>query len=237
LIFENAGGVLRLAITIIRTVILYIAIVVSVRVMGKRQLGELEPAELVVAVLISDLASHPLQDLGTPLLHGLIPVITLLCCEVLISAGIMKSAKFRVLICGKPSIIIDKGRIVQSEMRKNRFTIDELAEELRKKGIMDISTVQYAIMETDGSLSTMLFPSESPVTPKQMGLEVRDTAYPVIVINDGRIMSENLKSIGFNEQWLKAEVSKRKIKRVEDVYLMSVDSERKIYFTKKEQGK
>ena len=116
-----------MAVTIIRTIIIFVSLVISMRIMGKRQLGELEPAELVVAVLISDLASHPLQDPGIPLLYGLIPVATLLCCEILISAGILKSVRFRSLICGRPSVLIKNGVIDQLEMKKNRFTFDELA--------------------------------------------------------------------------------------------------------------
>ena len=122
-----------MAIAIIRTLILYAVIIISLRIMGKRQIGELEPAELVVAVLISDLAAHPLQDIGTPQLYGLIPVLTLLCCEVLMSGFIVKSIKFRKLVCGKPSLLIHKGKIIQSEMKSNRFTLDELSEQLRKK--------------------------------------------------------------------------------------------------------
>jgi uncharacterized membrane protein YcaP (DUF421 family) len=221
----------------IRTLILYIALVASMRVMGKRQLGQLEPAELVIAVLISDLAAHPLQDIGTPLLYGLIPVITLLCCEVLISAGIIKSLKLRTFVCGKPSIIIDNGRIVQAEMKKNRFTLDELTEDLRKKSILDIATVKYAILETDGSLSTLMFPAEAPVTPKQMNINADDNGYPIIVINDGRVLEKNLNKIGYNMKWLTAQLKNRKISEAKDVYLMSVDSAGKIYFAIKEPSK
>ncbi|MDR3277694.1 MAG: DUF421 domain-containing protein, partial [Oscillospiraceae bacterium] len=134
-----------MAIAIIRTLILYLAIVVSMRVMGKRQLGELEPAEFVVAVLISDLAAHPLQDIGTPLLYGLIPVLTLLCCQVVISAAALKSVRLRAVISGKPSLVIENGKLLQKEMKKNRYTVDELTEHLRKKDITDVAAVKYAI--------------------------------------------------------------------------------------------
>lgn len=227
----------NLAIAIIRTLILYIALIVSMRIMGKRQLGQLEPAELVIAVLISDLAAHPLQDIGTPLLYGLIPVITLLCCEVLISAGIIKSLKIRTFVCGKPSIIIDNGKIVQPEMMKNRFTLDELTEDLRKKSIMDIGTVKYAILETDGTLSTLLYPDEAPLTPKQMHVQAEDNGYPVIVINDGRVLDENLNKIGYNDKWLQEQLRSRKISEAKDVYLMTVDSAGGIYYAVKEQSK
>ncbi|MEL4105736.1 DUF421 domain-containing protein [Oscillospiraceae bacterium WX1] len=223
-----------MAISIIRTLIIYVAIIVSMRLMGKRQLGELEPAELVVAVLISDLAAHPLQDIGTPLLYGLVPVVTLLCCEIFISAFIVKSLKFRAFVCGKPSLVIQKGTIIQSEMKKNRFTLDELSEQLRKKDISDISTVKYAVLETDGSLSTVLYADQAPLTPKQMNVQTDDTAYPVMIVNDGRVLSNNLEKMGYNDIWLKRQLTNRNIPDVKKVYLMTVDEAGRIYFAEKE---
>lgn len=223
-----------MAIAIIRTVILYAIIIFSLRIMGKRQVGELEPVELVVAVLISDLAAHPLQDIGTPLLNGLIPVLTLLCCEVLISAFIVKSIKFRAIISGKPSLIIKKGEIIQEEMKKNRFTLDELSGQLRKKNITDISTVKYGILETDGTLSTLLYTAHSPVTPQQMNLQTDDIGYPVVVINNGRVLENNLKKMGVNDVWLRNQLKNRNIKEPQDVYLMTVDDAGRIYFAVKE---
>ena len=226
-----------MAISIIRTVIVFLALIISMRVMGKRQLGELEPAELVIAVLISDLASHPLQDPGIPLLYGLIPVITLLCCEVLISAGLMKSVRFRTIVCGKPSLLISNGKIMQEEMRKNRVTLDELMEELRKKDISDISTVRYAILETDGTLSTILYAAKSPVTPEQMGIVAEEYGYAVIVINDGRILDNNLKILGFDRSWLDKRLHELGVKNADEVYFMTVNSLGTIYFAKKEKQK
>ena len=230
-------GVWRLklvAISIIRTLILYIAIVVSMRIMGKRQLGELEPVEFVVAVLISELAAQPLQDIGTPLLYGLVPVIILVCSEVLMSGAMLKSIRFRSLICGRPSLIIENGIIIQKEMKKNRFSTDELTEQLRKKNILDIGTVKFAILETDGTLSVILFSGETPVTPKNMNIATEDSEYPVIIINDGRIMSQNLKVLGFDERWLKAQLDTNKIKSCRDVFIMSADKTGKVYFARKE---
>lgn len=224
-----------MAIAIIRTLILYTVIIISLRIMGKRQIGELEPAELVVAVLISDLAAHPLQDIGTPLLYGLIPVLTLLCCEVLMSGFIVKSIKFRKLVCGKPSLLIHKGKIIQSEMKSNRFTLDELSEQLRKKDISDISTVKYAILETDGSLSTLLYTDQAPLTPKQMNIQVDNAGYPVIIVNEGRVLSDNLMKMGYNEIWLKRQLSERNVSDVKNVYLMTVDESGSIYFLPKDK--
>ena len=225
-----------MAIAIIRTIILYFAIIASMRIMGKRQLGELEPAELVVAVLISDLAAHPLQDIGTPLLYGLIPVITLLICQVLVSGAIIRSLKFRVLFCGKPSLIIENGKIIQAEMRKNRYTVDELTEQLRKKDIIDISTVKFAVLETDGTLSAILYSAESPVTPKQMCLQADEPGYPIIVINDGRVLEQNLQKAGFDGAWLKKQLKSRKAKDASEVFLMIADPAGHVYYAGKDGG-
>lgn len=226
-----------MAIVFIRTIIVFVSLLFSMRVMGKRQLGELELSELVVAILISDMASHPLQDIGIPLLNGLIPVITLLCLELLLSGVTMKSVKMRELLCGKPSILVENGRIVQREMHKNRFTLDELTEELRNQSITDISHVKYAILETDGTLNTILFPSEQPVTAAMMNISVPDTGYPVMLINDGKLLTENLELIGKTEKWLCGELSKRSAKNAEDVYLFSVNDAGDIYFLPMEDKK
>jgi uncharacterized membrane protein YcaP (DUF421 family) len=226
-----------LIITFIRTIIIFLAIIVSMRLMGKRQLGELEPSELVVTVLISDITSHPLENVGTPLLYGLIPIFTLLCCEILISGATVKSIRFRRFICGAPSIIIDSGRINQEEMRKNRFTVDELMVELRKNGILDIATVKHAILETDGSLSILPYTSEAPVTPKQMALGVREDEYPVIVVSDGRVISENLRVLGKDEKWLDRELRSKGISSPRQVYIMCADCENKVYIAKKEKAR
>ncbi len=225
-----------MAITFIRTLIIFVTIIVSMRLMGKRQLGELEPSELVVAVLISDITSHPLENNGSPLLYGLIPILTLLCCEILISGLTVKSIRFRKFICGTPSIIIEKGVIDQSEMKKNRFTVDELMEELRKNGVMDISTVKHAILETDGSLSILPYASEAPVTPKQMSLNVDDYEYPVIVISDGRVLKQNLHVLGKDEKWLNKQLLTKGIKDSKQVYIMVADKKNSIYLASKENN-
>lgn len=226
-----------LAIVFLRTVIMYLIVVISLRLMGKRQLGELELSEFVVSVLIADLAANPLQDIGIPLLNGLIPVVTLLCCELLISYLILKSIRFRKLLCGKPSILIADGKVDQHEMQKNRFTLDELAEELRNQSITDISKIRYAILETDGTLNTILFPSEQPVTPAQMQLQVDDPGYPTILINDGRVLSENLRRMGRDERWLQKELRKRGAASASEVYLLTLNSAGQVYYAEKERKK
>lgn len=226
-----------MAITFIRTFIIFVTISISMRLMGKRQLGELEPSELVVAVLVSDITSHPLENNGSPLLYGLIPIFTLLCCEILISGIAIKSIRFRKFMYGTPNTLIEKGVIDQEEMKKNRFTVDELMEELRKNGVMDISTVKHAILETDGSLSILPYSSEAPVTPKQMNLNVHDEEYPVIIISDGHILKNNLKVIGRDEKWLNKQLSSRGIKDAAQVYIMASDKDDNIYLAAKEKSK
>ena len=217
----------------VRTVIIYVVIIAAYRFMGKRELGELEPSELVVAVLISDMASQPMQDLGTPLLYGLLPTATLLALEVLISAASLKSPRFSAAVFGKPSIIIEKGEINQEEMKKNRLTPDELSIVLRKKSVTDIAAVRRAVLETDGTMSILPYRGDAPVTPKDLSVPVEEAGCPVIVVNDGHTMSENLRLLGLDEIWLKRQAKERGVSDIKNVYYMSVDDAGKIYFAPK----
>lgn len=216
-----------------RTIIVFLTLLVFMRLLGKRQLGELELNELVVSVLIANLAGLPLQDIGVPLMNGILPVVILFCCEVLISGAAMASVKLRALIYGKPSMLIENGVIRQSEMKKNRFTIDELTEELRSKNIMDLAKVKYAILETDGTLNTVLQPEERPVTAGQLGIECADEPMPYIIINNGRVMSGNLKLAGRDLRWLKDELARQGASCAGDVYLLTLSKSGSIYFAGK----
>ena len=226
-----------MGIVFFRTLIIYVALLAAMRLMGKRQLGELELSELVITVLISDIAAHPLQDIGIPLMNGLLPIIILLCCELIISGIILKSNKAKEILCGKPSFLIVNGVIDQKQMIKNRFTPDELAEELRTQSILDISLIKFAILETDGRLNIVLFPSERPVTAGQMSIESDDSGYPMIIINNGKMIKDNLYQCGKNENWLNKELSARKVKSIKEVYLMSLNEAGQIYFAKAEGKK
>ena len=150
----------------VRTILLYFIIMLGLRLMGKRQIGELEPTELVLTMLISDLAAVPMQDFGIPLLNGVVPIVTLLALSMLLSYGCMRSIRLRRLVCGSPTTLIKDGILQQAAMRANRFTLDELIEALRSQGVTDLTTVKYAILETDGQLSVLLYPAEQPATPK-----------------------------------------------------------------------
>lgn len=226
-----------MGIVFLRTLIIYVALLAAMRLMGKRQLGELELSELVITVLISDIAAHPLQDIGIPLMNGLLPIIILLCCELIISGIILKSNKAKEILCGKPSFLIVNGVIDQKQMIKNRFTPDELAEELRTQSILDISLIKFAILETDGRLNIVLFPSERPVTAGQMSINADDSGYPMIIINNGKLIKDNLYQCGKNENWLNKELSARKVKSIKEVYLMSLNEAGQIYFAKAEGKK
>lgn len=195
-----------------RTVILYLLLMVGLRLMGKRQIGELEPSELVLTLIISDLASVPMQDFGIPLVNGVLPIITLLCLAMLMSFFSLKSIRFRAIVCGRPTVIIRDGKLLQRNMAKNRFTVDELFEQLRGQGISDLSAVKYAILETSGQVSVLPYAKDSPLTPKAAGMTVPDdVTLPILVVNDGHVMTENLRSAGRDESWLTAQLRSRRL--------------------------
>ena len=197
---RRAGGGQEEAMftALIRTVILYILIIAGVRLMGKRQVGELEPSELVLSLLIADLASVPMQDLGIPLHAGVVPILALLSLTMILSVLTMKSIRFRTLMCGRPSIVVRDGKVDQGEMRRNRLTVDELLEELRGQGYTDLAGVKYGILETNGRLSVLPYAEQRPATARQLGLESRETGLPVVIISDGRILQDNLKRRGLD---------------------------------------
>ena len=223
-----------MAISMIRTMMIYAALLVSMRLMGKRQLGEMELSEFVVASLIADLAAHPLQDVGIPMINGLVPIFTLFCCELLIAGLSLKSVRMRALLFGKPSILIQRGQICQKEMRANRFTADELMQELRNQKIFDISQVEYAILETDGKLNVIPFPAEQPPTARQLGVPVTDGGFPAIVINDGRVLDKVLSGTGHDRSWLREELQRGGYDSPEKVYLMTVNRGGQTYIAGKE---
>ena len=208
---------------VINAIIIYAALILLFRLMGKRQLGDLELSELIVTVLISEVASTPITDPEEPLWVGLVPVVTLLGISLVISHIAVKSVKFRAFISGKPALLIVHGRIDQTQMRKNRLTPDELTEALRNQGHLDLSTIEYAILETDGALNVIPIPSQRPVTAAQMGLETDDPGYPVMVINNGHILTDNLRLLGKDENWLLKQVQARGLSSPREVYLMTAD--------------
>ena len=207
-----------------RTLILYFILMVGLRLMGKRQIGELEPSELVLTLIISDLAAVPMQDFGIPLVNGVFPIVTLLCVSMLLSYFSLKSIRFRGLICGYPTVIIRDGKVLQRNMARNRFTVDELLEQLRSQGYSDLTAVKYAVLETSGQVSVLPYTKDSPVTPQVMNMTVQDdVTLPVLVINDGHIMSENLSASGYDAVWLDKQLKERRLTSPRQVFLMTVD--------------
>ncbi len=219
-----------MAIVLLRTLIIYFSLLITMRLLGKRQLGEMELSEFVLAALIADLAAHPLQDIGIPLINGLVPILTLFCCEVLIAGATLKSIRLRSIFFGRPSVLILRGKVVQTELRKNRFSLDELMQELRNQGVLDISKIEYGILETDGRLNVILYESESPVTPAMLNIETSCDAYPAIIINDGRVMETNLLHLGRDMNWLTKQLNERGLKSPTDVFLMTLNKSGQIYF-------
>jgi len=221
----------------LRTVILYILLMLGLRLMGKRQIGELEPSELVLTLIISDLAAVPMQDYGIPLCNGVIPIATLLCLSMLFSFCSLKSIRFRGLVCGRPTLIIREGKLLQKNMARNRFTVDELFEQLRGQGYCTLSAVKYAILETNGQVSVLPYAKESPLTPQAMGLDVPDSVtLPVLVINDGRLMSENLSATGHDQVWLERQLKARHLTSPKQVFLMTVDEGGSVVCVAKEEN-
>lgn len=223
-----------MAIVFLRTLIVYISLLITLRLMGKRQLGEMELSEFVVAALIADLAAHPLQDIGIPMINGLIPIITLFCCELLISGLTMKNLRLRTLFFGEPSLLIENGQIKQREMQKNRFTLDELLEEMRAQGATDLAKVHTAILETDGRLNIVLKSTELPVTAGMLNLSVPQSSPPEVLVNDGRIIEDGLRRCGLNLPWLETKLKELGVQSASELFVLTVNSKNEIYYAKKE---
>ena len=192
---------------LVRTVILYLFIIVGIRLMGKRQVGELEPSELVMSLIIADLAAVPMQDYGIPLLTGLIPILALLALTMMLSVLTMRSLKLRTLLCGRPSIIIRAGELDVGEMHRNRLTVDELLEDLRIKGFTDPSQVWYAILETNGQLSVLPRAAQKPPTNAQMNKILPESELPLVLVSDGKILEDNLERLGHDRAWLSRQMA------------------------------
>ena len=222
---------------LMRTLILYILIIAGVRLMGKRQVGELEPSELVLSLIIADLASVPMQDYGIPLLAGVAPILALLALTMMLSVLTMKNVRFRALLCGRPSVVVREGVPDQREMARNRLTVDELLEELRGQGYPDLSAVRYAILETNGRLSVLPFAGERPPTARELGVRARESGLPRVVVSDGRVLEENLRALGKDRTWLREELGRRGCRGPGEGFLLLADGTGQIFLTKKETGK
>ncbi len=225
-----------MATAFFRTIILYLLLITGLRLTGKRQIGELEPTELVLTMLLSDLAAVPMQDFGIPLINGVIPILTLLALSTLLSYCSLRSVRFRTLACGKPTIIIRNGKVLQEAMRRTRLTLDELLEELRQQSICDLSTVKYAILETSGQLSVLLYPQYQPLTPQSAAEPPASDSVllPTVIISDGHLLEENLHHAGYEKNWLRAQLKNFGVSHPCDVFLLTVDEAGQVVFIKKE---
>lgn len=219
----------------LHSALIYILLVVLMRVIGKRQLGELELSELIVTILISETAAAPIVDPDTPVWTVFVPILTLMGLEYLLSLLSMKSVKFRALITGKPALLMVRGRIDQTQMRKNRITPDELTEALRAHGVLDLAEVEYAILETNGAISVIPAPDQRPVTAGQMGVTGRDAGYPVIVVNNGRVLSDNLRLLGRDERWLKKQLAAAGLSGPGEVFMMTADMTGGVFLAPREE--
>lgn len=225
--------VIVLFISIIRTVILYIVLMVSVRLMGKRQVGDMQPGELVVTILISEIATMPIQDIDEPIITSFMAIITLIAVEIFISFISMKNLKFRKLVNGGSAIVIKDGVIDQKLLKQLRLTVPDLMEVLRLQDVFDITEVSYAILETNGNLSVLLKPQNRQVTVKDAGLKPEADVIPMLIVSDGIIIKEGLKLINKDEKFIQKILKIRKLD-LKDVFLLTADRDGNYNLVKKD---
>ena len=219
----------------VRTLILYLVLIAVVRLMGKRQIGEMEPAEIVVTMLVANLAAIPMQDGGIPLFSGLVPILTVLGLELVLSWATLRSQRFRRILCGKPVILIENGRILQHQLRQTRITLDELMGHLRQKDVLNPQQVQYAILETNGTLSVFPYPENAPPSAKEAGVQVTPMKLPVTIIEDGVLLGENLSLSGKDALWV-LETLRQYNAKVEDTFLLAVMGQQVLFVGKEGQS-
>lgn len=209
-------------VTTLRTVIMYFFVIIGIRLMGKRQIGDMQPGELVVTLLISEIAAIPLQDSSQPMLLGITSIFTLAVLEIIVSVIAMKSFAVRKLLSGKSAVLIRNGQLDQNEMKRVRITIIDLIELLRAQDVYDLNTVAFAVLEVNGSLSVLLKAKDQPVTAGDMNLKKPPEGLPLPVISDGRIVTESLKVLGITRQKIE-KIAQKNGARVEDIFLLSLD--------------
>ena len=218
----------------IRTIILYLVLIGVIRLMGKRQIGQMEPSEFVVTMLVANLAAIPMQDSGIPLYSGLVPILTVLGVELVLSVVNMRSVKLRRFFCGKPVILIQNGKILQENLRKTRVNLDELTELLRLKDVLSVDMVEYAILETNGNLSVFPYPKHQPASARDAGIKARPQHLPVTLVADGYLYRENLSLAGKDQHWLQKTLEE-KGSTLADTWLLTVDSADKVLWIPKEE--
>ena len=221
-------------VTLIRSVLLYLAVVTAMRLMGKRQLGELEPSEFAVTVMISELATMAIQDTGLPLIHGLLPILVIVSLEFIVTYLTLRSIRIRRLLCGRPSILITDGVIDQRELKRSRFSIDELMSALRQQGAVDLTAVCYAILEPGGQLSVLLRTEHSPLTPGDLSLPTAEKGLPLILISDGRFLDANLRIRGLDRAWAAEWLRSNGKPEPHHIFLLTIDEQGSVYCAERE---
>ncbi len=209
-------------ITIIRTIILYMLIIFAVRIMGKRQLSELQPSELVVTLIIADIASIPMEDNSRPLLSGLIPMLIIVALEITVSVLMMKIPRFRKIVCGSPVMIIEDGKLLQKEMKRLRITTEDLCVQLRQQGVFSIDDVEYCIAETNGNLSVLQKPQKRNPTAEDMKIKIEDNGIETVIINDGEFLNNSIRLSGTNIKQINKILKKEKAD-LKDIFIMTFD--------------
>ncbi len=223
-----------MATIFIKTIIIYLFVLLAVRLMGKREIGQLQPLELVVIIIIADVASTPMEEVGTPILQGIIPIFALVVAQLVLSYLNIKFPYLHKLICGKASVLISKGVIVEENLRRQRYTLDGLIEQMRVAGYPDISEVEYAILETSGEISIIPKQDKENVTVGDMKIKTDYVGYPRIIVMDGVLYENNLKNLGYDRKWLDKNLKNNKAK-LEDTFLLVSDEAGKVFFQKKAQ--
>ncbi len=222
-----------MVLSFLRTVILYLILIAVIRIMGKRQVGQMEPAEFVVTMLVANLAAIPMQDSGIPLYSGVVPILTVLGVELILSTLCLRNILLRRLLCGKPVILIENGKILQQNLRCTRITLDELTGHLREKDVLDITQVQYAILETNGNLSVFPYPKHMPASAMDAGIQAKKQHLPITLIGDGYLYRENLSAAGRDETWVNQYLRSQQT-LLKDVWLLTIDQTGKTVFLRKE---
>ena len=222
-------------ITFFRSIVLYVLVLIVMRLMGKREIGQLQPFELAIAIMIADLASIPMTEIGIPIYYGIVPILGLLMMHMFISFLNMKSIKAREILCGRPSILIYRGKIIEKELKKQRFTINELEERLRGNDVFNIGDVEYAILETSGQVTVIQKPEKRNVTPEDLNITPDYEGIPYYLVVDGKVMTENLKELGKNYKWLEKQTEKFNMKP-EEALVVTLDAKGQIFCQKKEKS-
>lgn len=227
--------VIKMSITLIRAVIIYITVILAVRIMGKRQIGELKPHELVVTVLVSQVASIPLEDNSMPLANMFIPILIFVSFEILVSAISMKSLSFRNMLQGRPIFVIKNGKLDEKQMKRLRFTMDDLVDAVRQKDVFDISTVQDAVIETNGTVSVLKKSEYSPVTPHQLSLSVEEESTPISVVIDGKPVTEYFSEEKIRNSEIELIVNSTH-KDISKIMLLTIDDNGNTFIIPKKEG-